>query len=85
MVGLLVGPCHGAAARGIANVAATFPAEDVGDIRALLVEVLVTFILVFVVISVATDDRARPVWRLWPSASRWPAASSSPAPSPAVP
>jgi MIP family channel proteins len=49
---------YGAAARGIANVAATFPAEDVGDIRALLVEVLVTFILVFVVISVATDDRA---------------------------
>jgi glycerol uptake facilitator-like aquaporin len=49
---------YGAAARGIANVAVTFPAENVGDIRALLVEVLVTFILVFVVISVATDDRA---------------------------
>ena len=49
---------YGAAARGIANVAATFPAEDVGDIRALLAEILVTFILVFVVISVATDDRA---------------------------
>ena len=33
-------------------------AEDVGDIQAFVVEVLVTFILVFVVISVATDDRA---------------------------
>ena len=42
----------------LADVAATFPAEDVGDIQAFLVEVLVTFILVFVVISVATDDRA---------------------------
>ncbi|MDP8925493.1 MAG: aquaporin [Actinomycetota bacterium] len=58
MVGLLIGPRHGASMRGIANVAATFPAEDVGDLRALLVEVLVTFILIFVVISVATDDRA---------------------------
>jgi hypothetical protein len=50
VVGLLVGPRYGAATRGIANVAATFPAEDVGDLRALLVGVLVTFILVFVVI-----------------------------------
>ncbi len=58
MVGLLVGPRHSAAAREIANVAATFPAQDIGDLRALLVEVLVTFILVFVVISVATDDQA---------------------------
>ena len=49
---------YGSPAREAANVAATFPAEGVGDIRALLVEVLVTFILVFVVISVATDDRA---------------------------
>ena len=45
-------------ARELASLAATFPVEGVGDIRALLVEILVTFILVFVVISVATDDRA---------------------------
>ena len=48
----------GSPARQVADVAATFPVEDVGDIRAFLVELLVTFILVFVVISVATDERA---------------------------
>lgn len=40
------------------NLAATYPVGDVGDVRALIVEALVTFILVFVVVSVATDDRA---------------------------
>ena len=49
---------YGELGRELADVAATFPAEDVGDIQAFAVEVLVTFILVFVVISVATDDRA---------------------------
>jgi MIP family channel proteins len=49
---------YGEPGRELADVAATFPAEDVWDIQAFLVEVLVTFILVFVVISVATDDRA---------------------------
>ncbi len=49
---------YGDAAREIAAVAATFPVEGVGDLRAFLVEILVTFILVFVVLSVATDDRA---------------------------
>ncbi len=49
---------YGAAAWEIAELAATFPVEGVGDFRALLVEIFVTFILVFVVISVATDDRA---------------------------
>ena len=49
---------YGEAGRELADLAATFPVEGVGDIRAFLVEVLVTFILVFVVISVATDDRA---------------------------
>ena len=48
----------GSPARELASLAATFPVEGVGDIRALLVEILVTFILVFVVNSVATDDRA---------------------------
>lgn len=50
----------GSAARSEANLAATFPTQGVGDFRALLVEILVTFILVFVVISVATDDRVPP-------------------------
>jgi MIP family channel proteins len=49
---------YGEPGRELADVAATFPTEDVGDIQAFVVEVLVTFILVFVVISVATDDRA---------------------------
>ena len=44
--------------REVASLAATFPTEGVGDIRALLLEILVTFILVFIVISVATDERA---------------------------
>ena len=44
-------------AREIALLAATFPPYDVGDLRALAVEILIAFILVFVVISVATDDR----------------------------
>ncbi|MCA1715783.1 MAG: aquaporin [Actinobacteria bacterium] len=49
---------YGEPGRELADVGATFPVEDVGDIQAFVVEVLVTFILVFVVISVATDDRA---------------------------
>ncbi len=48
----------GGAGRELASLAATFPVEGVGAIQAFVVELLVTFILVFVVISVATDDRA---------------------------
>jgi len=48
----------GAAARSEANLAATYPAQGVGDLQAFIVEVLITFILVFVVMAVATDDRA---------------------------
>lgn len=63
LVGALLGAVavwviYGDASRELANVAATFPAEGVGDLRALIAEILVTFILVFVIISVATDDRA---------------------------
>lgn len=49
---------YGSEARKVANLAATYPTNGVGDFRALIVEALVTFILVFVVVSVATDDRA---------------------------
>ncbi len=48
----------GGGARSQANLAATYPAQGVGDLRAFIVEILITFILVFVVISVATDERA---------------------------
>jgi MIP family channel proteins len=49
---------YGSDAREVAVVAATFPAENVGDIQAFLMELLIAFILVFVVISVAPDGRA---------------------------
>jgi MIP family channel proteins len=48
----------GAGARSEANLAATYPAQGVGDLQAFIVEVLITFILVFVVMAVATDGRA---------------------------
>jgi MIP family channel proteins len=48
----------GGGARSQANLAATYPAQGVGDLQAFIVEMLITFILVFVVISVATDERA---------------------------
>ena len=48
---------YGGPARATAKLAATYPADGVGDFRALLVEILVTFILVFVIMAVATDDR----------------------------
>lgn len=51
---------YGGPARRVAHLAATYPAKGVGDVRALLVEALVTYVLVLVVISVATDDRVEP-------------------------
>ena len=48
----------GGDARGEAKLAATYPAQGVGDLQAFVVEILITFILVFVVMAVATDDRA---------------------------
>jgi MIP family channel proteins len=48
----------GGPGRAEAKLAATYPAQGVGDLQAVLLEILITFILVFVVISVATDDRA---------------------------
>src|SRR3712207_8768760 len=48
----------GAGARSEAKLAATYPAQGVGDLQAFLVEILITFILVFVVMAVATDERA---------------------------
>jgi MIP family channel proteins len=48
----------GAGARSEANLAATYPAQGVGDLQAFIVEILITFILVIVVMAVATDQRA---------------------------
>jgi MIP family channel proteins len=48
----------GGPARGEAKLAATYPAQGVGDLQAFIVEILITFILVFVVMAVATDQRA---------------------------
>jgi MIP family channel proteins len=48
----------GTGARSEAKLAATYPAQGVGDLQAFVVEILITFILVFVVMAVATDQRA---------------------------
>jgi MIP family channel proteins len=48
----------GAGARSEASLAATYPARGVGDLQAFVVEILITFVLVFVVMAVATDERA---------------------------
>jgi aquaporin Z/aquaporin NIP len=48
---------HGNAARTVTHLGATNPAPGVGDGRALLVEILITFVLVFVVTAAATDKR----------------------------
>ena len=48
----------GGPGRTEANLAATYPAQGVGELQAFLLEILITFILVFVVVSVATDDKA---------------------------
>jgi MIP family channel proteins len=48
----------GGPGRNEANLAATYPAPGVGDLQAFLLEILITFILVFVVVSVATNNKA---------------------------
>jgi MIP family channel proteins len=48
----------GGPGRSEAKLAATYPAQGVGDLQAFLLEILITFILVFVVVAVATDARA---------------------------
>ncbi|MGY1616045.1 MIP/aquaporin family protein [Geodermatophilus sp. SYSU D00691] len=49
----------GSRARDEGRLGATVPADDVSAVRAFLVETLVTFVLVLVVVSVATDERAQ--------------------------
>jgi len=47
----------GNAARSRAHLGATVPAAGVSDIRAFIVEALITFLLVFVIMAVTTDAR----------------------------
>lgn len=47
----------GEAARSVAKLGATVPADGVGLGQVFLIEALITFLLVFVVIAVATDPR----------------------------
>ncbi|GAA4985331.1 MIP family channel protein [Kineococcus glutinatus] len=58
LASLAVWGTYGSRARTEAGLAVTLPAEGVSDVRALLVEALITFVLVLVVVSVATDERA---------------------------
>ena len=63
LVGAILGAlgtwlAFGGPGRVEAKLAATYPAQGVGDFQAFLLEILITFILVFVVMAVATDDRA---------------------------
>jgi len=51
--------CFGGRARSVADLGATVPAPGVSAGRAFVVEALVTFVLVLVVVSVATDERAQ--------------------------
>lgn len=62
LVGALAGAAatwvtYGSRARSQALLGATIPGPGVGALRAVLVEALITFLLVFVVIATAGDDR----------------------------
>lgn len=58
LASLVVWASYGDVARtGAAHLGATAPARGVGAWQAALVEVVITFLLVFVVCSVATDER----------------------------
>lgn len=56
---LVVWGFYGDQARSVAHLGATYPAPGVSVASALAVEAVVTFMLVLVVISVATDNRAQ--------------------------
>ena len=63
LVGAILGAlgtwlAFGGPGRTEAKLAATYPAQGVGDLQAFVLEILITFVLVFVVVSVATDSRA---------------------------
>ncbi len=57
LASLAVWAAYGAPARADAALGATIPATTASPGQVLLVEALITFLLVLVIISVATDDR----------------------------
>lgn len=57
LAGLAIWVTLGHAGRSTAKLGATYPTSGVSDGRALVVELLITAILVFVVVAVATDER----------------------------
>lgn len=58
LASLAVWATFGDAARSVASLGATFPTMGTSMGQAFLMEVLITFILVFTVVAVATDTRA---------------------------
>ena len=58
LASLAVWAFYGDAAREVARLAATTPSPGVSTGRVLLIEAVITFVLVLVVMAVATDDRA---------------------------
>ena len=57
LASLVVWASYGDAARDVAKLAATAPASGINTGQALLIEAIAAFLLVFVVIAVATDPR----------------------------
>lgn len=51
----------GSAGRDKASLGATTPAAGVSDLRAFVIEALITFLLVTVIVATAADDRVSPV------------------------
>ncbi len=57
LASLAVWATYGSPARATAALGATIPATSASTIQVLLIEALITFLLVLVIVSVATDDR----------------------------
>lgn len=58
LAGLAIWATYGDAARSGAALGATYPTPTASDGQAFLIEVIITFILLFVIMAVATDERA---------------------------
>lgn len=59
LASLVVWLTFGSPARDLASLGATYPAAGVPEWRAFLMEIFITFVLVFVIFGVATDPRAK--------------------------
>ncbi len=60
MAGLFAWGLYGEKARTVAYLGATFPSSNAGLGRALLAEAVVTFVLVWIVVSVGSNPNASP-------------------------